>query len=364
MAYYHILKERRTNLKLSIQDVSNQTRLAPQYIQAIEEHNLDVFSDDFSFVRYFVHAYCDAIGVNWQAIADEVDVDVNEFAHQRDMALTMAQRRMVEQMSSVQKTKKAQKRKKKKSLAWFQKHASKTSSSLSVRQSHLIKGLILIGVVGLCALSAINVGLKTISNQKLASQEEARQEQLSKKEQETNQLASQRQKAKEADALVIKAIDGQTNAYQISNIQSDVKSLDLNITLPTKSKITVSKDDTVLNDTSKTYTGTFSYGLELSENCTFEIQIETYSNNDITIDGKDVAFDKTDWEDGQPAVLTLQVGTGNPNASTNNEEYTYDNSYDYGYTYDDSIYYDQSTDTTGGDETYAQDEYTQPIDNY
>ena len=77
MAYYHILKERRTNLKLSIQDVSNQTRLAPQYIQAIEEHNLDVFSDDFSFVRYFVHAYCDAIGVNWQAIADEVDMDIN-----------------------------------------------------------------------------------------------------------------------------------------------------------------------------------------------------------------------------------------------------------------------------------------------
>ena len=52
-----------------------------------------------------MHAYSDAIGVNWQAISDEVDVDVNEFAHQRDMALTMAQRRMVEQMASVQKTK-------------------------------------------------------------------------------------------------------------------------------------------------------------------------------------------------------------------------------------------------------------------
>ena len=111
MAYYHILKERRTNLKLSIQDVSNQTRLAPQYIQAIEENNLDVFSDDLSFVRYFVHAYSDAIGVNWQAISDEVDMDVNEFAHQRDMALTMAQRRMVEQMASVQKSKKTTKEK-------------------------------------------------------------------------------------------------------------------------------------------------------------------------------------------------------------------------------------------------------------
>ena len=365
MAYYHILKERRTNLKLSIQDVSNQTRLAPQYIQAIEEHNLDVFSDDFSFVRYFVHAYCDAIGVNWQAIADEVDMDVNEFARQRDMALTMAQRRMVEQMSSVQKSKQAPKKKKKKNtLAWFQKHASKTSSSLSVKQSHLIKGLILIGVVGLCALSAINMGLRSISNQKLASQEQARQEQLSKKEKETNKLANQRQKAKEADALVIKAMDGQTNAYQISNIQSDVKSLDLNITLPTKSKITIKKNDEVLNDTSKTYTGTFSYSLELSDNCTFEIQIETYSDNDITVDGKEIAFDKTDWQEGEAAVITLQVGTGNPNASTNDEEYTYDNSYDYGYTYDDSSYYDQNTDTQGEDETYAQDEYTQPTDNY
>lgn len=56
MAYYHILKERRTNLKLSIQDVSNQTRLAPQYIQAIEEHNLDVFRMIFLlFVILYMH---------------------------------------------------------------------------------------------------------------------------------------------------------------------------------------------------------------------------------------------------------------------------------------------------------------------
>ena len=56
-------------------------------------------------------------------------MDVNEFAHQRDMALTMAQRRMVEQMASVQRSKKTtKKRKKKSSSAWFQKHVSRTSS--------------------------------------------------------------------------------------------------------------------------------------------------------------------------------------------------------------------------------------------
>ena len=351
MAYYHILKERRINLKLSIQDVSNQTRLAPQYIQAIEEHNLDVFSDDFSFVRYFVHAYSDAIGVNWQAIADEVDMDINEVAHQRDMALTMAQRRMVQQMPSVQKTKKSTKKKKK---SWFQKHVSRTSSSLSTNQSQLIKVLVLIGIVGLCVLSVINFGLRAISNQKLATQEALRQEQLSKKEEETNKLASQRKKAKEAEALVVEKMSGETNAYQISNIQSDVKTLDLSITLPTKSKITVTKDDTVINDSSKVYTGTFTQSLELSENCTFEISIETYSDNSITLGGKEISFDKTDWQEGEPAVITLQIGEGNPNAKK--EEYSQ---------YDDS-YYDYSNEyyAQGEDYNYGQDEYTEQTNDY
>lgn len=351
MAYYHILKERRTNLKLSIQDVSNQTRLAPQYIQAIEEHNLDVFSDDFSFVRYFVHAYSDAIGVNWQAIADEVDMDINEVAHQRDMALTMAQRRMVQQMPSVQKTKKSKKKKKK---SWFQKHVSRTSSSLSTNQSQLIKVLVLIGIVGLCVLSVINFGLRAISNQKLATQEALRQEQLSKKEEETNKLASQRKKAKEAEALVVEKMSDETNAYQISNIQSDVKTLDLSITLPTKSKITVTKDDTVINDSSKVYTGTFTQSLELSANCTFEISIETYSDNSITVGGKEISFDKTEWQEGEPAVITLQIGEGNPNAKK--EEYSQydDNYYDYS-----NEYYAQ-----GEDYNYGQDEYTEQTNDY
>ena len=318
MAYYHILKERRTNLKLSIQDVSNQTRLAPQYIQAIEEHNLDVFSDDFSFVRYFVHAYCDAIGVNWQAIADEVDMDINEVAHQKDMALTMAQRRMVEQMASVQKKKKKSSTKKKKS--WFQKHVSRTSSSLSTNQSQLIKVLVLIGIVGLCVLSVINFGLRAISNQKLQTQEALRQEQLSKKEQETNKLANQRQKAKEAAALVVKKIDGETNAYQLSNIQSDVKKLDLSITLPTKSKITVTKDGETIND-----------------------------------DTKEISFDKTDWQEGQPAIITLQVGKGNQKETEEYSQYD-DSGYDYGYS---DEYYGQE-----GDYTYDQNEYTEQTNDY
>ena len=40
MTYNKILKQRRQALQLSIQDISSQTRLAPNYIQALEENHL------------------------------------------------------------------------------------------------------------------------------------------------------------------------------------------------------------------------------------------------------------------------------------------------------------------------------------
>lgn len=215
--------------------------------------------------------------------------------------------------------------------------------------------LVLIGIAGLCVLSVINFGLRAISNQKLQTQEALRQEQLSKKEQETNKLANQRQKAKEAAALVVKKIDGETNAYQLSNIQEDMKTLDLSITLPTKSKITVTKDGETINDDTKVYTGTFTQSLELSENCTFEISIETYSDNSITIDEKEISFDKTDWQEGQPAIVTLQVGKGNQKETEEYSQYD-DSGYDYGYS---DEYYGQE-----GDYTYDQNEYTEQTNDY
>ena len=105
MEYYQILKQRRLDLNLSIQDIAVQTRLRPEYIRAIEEHNLDIFSDDFSYVRYFVHGYCDAIGVNWDYIKDAVDADVMAYAAARDQALEQAQVKMIQSMPSAKPSK-------------------------------------------------------------------------------------------------------------------------------------------------------------------------------------------------------------------------------------------------------------------
>ena len=114
MTYYQLLRQRRISLNLTIEDVSSQTRLDPNFIRAIEEHNLDVFSNDYSFVRYFIHAYCDAIGVNWVVIQPEVDQDIHNFARSKNQALTQAQKKIASSMHPASSSKK--KRTKNKSI--------------------------------------------------------------------------------------------------------------------------------------------------------------------------------------------------------------------------------------------------------
>lgn len=43
------------------------------------------------------------IGVNWAVIAPEVDATISAYAHARDMAITQAQRKMIENMPAAKK---------------------------------------------------------------------------------------------------------------------------------------------------------------------------------------------------------------------------------------------------------------------
>ncbi|MDO4673440.1 MAG: helix-turn-helix domain-containing protein, partial [Porphyromonadaceae bacterium] len=198
MTYYQILRQRRIDLNLSIQDVSSQTRLAPEYIQAIELNNLEVFSDDFSFVRYFVRAYCDAIGVNWQAISAQVDANIRAYAHQRNMALTQAQQKMVNTMPSAQgqRTKRSSKNK-------LQKRVTKISRNLNWSRQKLMRTLVIFGVGVFVILFVVNLGLDYMAEQRAYQAKLEKENLLEKKEQETERLAKQRQKEAQKEQIVV-----------------------------------------------------------------------------------------------------------------------------------------------------------------
>ena len=71
-----LLKEKRLELGLTIEEVSDQTRLTQKHIKALEEGNISFFHDDLSYLRFFVKSYCDVLGLDFE---DKLRKDVNDY---------------------------------------------------------------------------------------------------------------------------------------------------------------------------------------------------------------------------------------------------------------------------------------------
>ena len=251
MSYYQILKQRRLDLNLSIQDLAIQTRLKPEYIRAIEENNLDIFSDDFSYVRYFVHGYCDAIGVNWNLIKDEVDANINAYAAARDQALHQAQVKMMESMPSVtsgrKTTKASRKKRKRRSLM---NSAGKLSRSISWGSQNKLSRLILI-----CAICVVG-GLALVSYvgqqraaRSLEEQKQARADELRAEEETTQRLAEDRKSRQDdsstpAQNSITIATTSTKGVYDLNGFNPDNPSIHISITPGNAQTVTILWNDT------------------------------------------------------------------------------------------------------------------------
>ena len=105
MTYYQLLQQRRQSLQLSIQDVADQTQLDPKYLFAIENNDLTVFQNDFDFLRSFIQSYCDAIGVNYGAVSQDVEANIQSY-RMRNTSAPMPQRQSRGQAAAAKRRKK------------------------------------------------------------------------------------------------------------------------------------------------------------------------------------------------------------------------------------------------------------------
>ena len=63
-----LLKEKREQAGLSIDDVCEKTRLTQKHIKALEDGNMEFFRDDLSYMRFFVKSYCEAVGMDYDCL--------------------------------------------------------------------------------------------------------------------------------------------------------------------------------------------------------------------------------------------------------------------------------------------------------
>lgn len=74
-----LLKEKRLELGLTIEEVSEKTRLTQKHIKALEEGDIHFFHDDLSYLRFFVKSYCEVLGIDFEEIKDDLRKDVNDY---------------------------------------------------------------------------------------------------------------------------------------------------------------------------------------------------------------------------------------------------------------------------------------------
>lgn len=336
MTYYKILKERRLALQLSIQDIYMQTGLDKDFIQAIEENDLDAFKGDFSYIRYFTKKYCELIGVNYEAISQ--DVEANLTAYQASLTLNQEEKKEASTQDEAEGTKKPvhQRAKSKKRKPYSKNKWVRMVQKMNRSKYAHVYQIVAAGVCVLLVLSIINAGLSWRSNQRLAQEEKARQTEIKKKEKETAQLANQKDSTDSSSSSNVKltATDKDNNVYEVSGIVGDSNEVTLSITLPEDSTVAVYKDDELATDNAdKVYSGTFSQTIKVDSACLLQIEIGTYSSNKIRVNGKSVSFSKTNWTEGSSAVIYLDIlgkdGESGQDSSTSDDTstYTYDESY-------------------------------------
>lgn len=74
-----ILKEKRIEKGLSLEDMSKTTKLSTIQLEAIEEGNIQFFKEDLSYLSYFVRYYANALGVSYDELRGELDDTIHAY---------------------------------------------------------------------------------------------------------------------------------------------------------------------------------------------------------------------------------------------------------------------------------------------
>ena len=73
------LKQKRLEKGITIDQVAEKTRMPAARIKAIEEGNLDAFKDDLSYLQFFIQSYCNAIGIDYHEVKQQLSDSINSY---------------------------------------------------------------------------------------------------------------------------------------------------------------------------------------------------------------------------------------------------------------------------------------------
>ena len=100
-----LLKEKRLELGLTIEEISEKTRLTTKHIKALEEGDISFFKNDLSYLRFFVKSYCEAVGIDFEDVKDDLRECVDDYTMAFTNTMTMEHEEMEKRISKTELSK-------------------------------------------------------------------------------------------------------------------------------------------------------------------------------------------------------------------------------------------------------------------
>lgn len=157
-----LLKEKRLALGMTVEDVSVKTRLTQKHIKALEEGNMAFFHDDLSYLRFFVKSYCEAVGVDFEDIKDELRESVQDYTQTISMNVLKNHQEMEKNISNSDLSKVDGH--KKDSMRVKKRRSIMSKSRFKHVDFSLVSLIAIVGVVAIVIALAVVIFVKTGNN--------------------------------------------------------------------------------------------------------------------------------------------------------------------------------------------------------
>lgn len=216
------LKEKRLELGMTIEDISVKTRLTQKHIKALEEGNLEFFHDDLSYLRFFVKSYCDAVGIDFEDVKEELRGSIDDYTQTISMAAQINHEEIEKNIANSEKltrVKSAQPTEKK-----VRKHSKPHVDKRNLKKIDfsLVSLIAVVGVVVIVLVCALVIFMKTSNNDTDKKQNNAPIADVQKGNGENEYPTSDEKKEnekKETKELSVTKMD--VKQYTIDNVEGE-----------------------------------------------------------------------------------------------------------------------------------------------
>lgn len=100
-----ILKTQRLELGISLEEISQKTKLSVVQLKALEEGNIGFFKDDLSYLSYYVRYYANALNIDYNEIRSLLDEAINDYTQ----SITISEIEKIEKLNQNIKKRTAEK---------------------------------------------------------------------------------------------------------------------------------------------------------------------------------------------------------------------------------------------------------------